>query len=111
VAVWRLRQLACSTVGHARTFWVAAQRAAACGGTLILRNEDLDPQRSRTEFVEAMVEDLHWLGIRWNEGPDCGGPFAPYSQSERREHYLSAWRRLRDGGSSLRMTRVILPAV
>ena len=67
-------------------------------GTLILRNEDLDSQRSRDEFVDAMIEDLHWLGIRWNEGPDCGGPFAPYSQSQRRNHYLSAWRRLRDSG-------------
>jgi glutamyl/glutaminyl-tRNA synthetase len=85
-------------LGHARTFWVAAQRAAANDGTLILRNENLDPQRSRPEFVRAMIEDLQWLGILWNEGPDCGGPFAPYSQSERREQYLSAWRRLRDGG-------------
>jgi glutamyl-tRNA synthetase len=45
-----------------------------------------------------MIEDLRWLGIRWNEGPDCGGPFAPYSQSERRAHYLYAWRKLRDKG-------------
>ena len=65
---------------------------------MILRNEDLDPQRSRHEFVNAMLEDLHWLGIRWDEGPDCGGPHAPYSQSERRSHYLQAWRTLRDGG-------------
>ena len=45
-----------------------------------------------------MIEDLQWLGIRWTEGPDCGGPYAPYSQSERRAFYLDAWRRLRDGG-------------
>jgi len=45
-----------------------------------------------------MLEDLRWLGIRWDEGPDCGGPYAPYTQSERREHYLEAWRRLRDSG-------------
>jgi glutamyl/glutaminyl-tRNA synthetase len=77
---------------------MAAQRAAAQRGTLILRNEDLDPQRSRAEFVRAMIEDLQWLGIRWSEGPDCGGPHAPYSQSERRTHYFEAWRRLRDGG-------------
>ena len=85
-------------LGHARTFWLAAQRAAERNGTLILRNEDLDPQRSRAEYVHAMIEDLRWLGIRWSEGPDCGGPFVPYAQSERREHYLKAWRRLRDGG-------------
>lgn len=85
-------------IGHARTFWIAAQRTIERQGTLILRNEDLDPQRSRPEFAAAMVEDLQWLGIRWNEGPDCGGPYAPYSQSERRDFYLDAWRRLRDGG-------------
>jgi glutamyl/glutaminyl-tRNA synthetase len=85
-------------IGHARTFWMAAQRSIKQRGTVILRNEDLDPQRSRQEFVRAMIEDLHWLGIRWSEGPDCGGPYGPYSQSERREHYKEAWRRLRAGG-------------
>jgi glutamyl-tRNA synthetase len=68
------------------------------GGTLILRNEDLDPQRCRPEFVQAMIEDLRWLGISWTEGPDCGGPFGPYTQSARREHYLAAWRQLRERG-------------
>jgi glutamyl/glutaminyl-tRNA synthetase len=63
-----------------------------------LRNEDLDPQRSRQEFALAMLEDLRWLGIRWSEGPDCGGAYGPYSQSERRAHYLEAWRRLRELG-------------
>ncbi|MGB9204833.1 MAG: tRNA glutamyl-Q(34) synthetase GluQRS [Terriglobales bacterium] len=85
-------------VGHARTFWIAAQRAIENQGTLILRNEDLDPQRSRAEFVHAMMEDLRWLGIRWGEGPDNGGPYGPYSQSERRAHYLETWRRLWEGG-------------
>ena len=85
-------------VGHARTFSIAARRAREHAGALILRNEDLDPQRCRTEFVDAMFEDLHWLGIEWTEGPDCGGPYAPYSQSERRSHYLQAWRNLRDEG-------------
>jgi glutamyl/glutaminyl-tRNA synthetase len=85
-------------IGHARTFWIAAQRAIDNQGTLILRNEDLDPQRSRAEFARAMIEDLRWLGIRWGEGPDCGGAYGPYSQSERRAHYLEGWRRLRDGG-------------
>jgi len=85
-------------VGHAATFWSAFQRAQQHGGELVFRNEDLDPQRSRPEFVRAMIEDLHWLGIRWSEGPDIGGPYPPYSQSERREFYLAAWRKLRDGG-------------
>ena len=85
-------------IGHARTFWIAAQRAIENHGTLILRNEDLDPQRSRAEFARAMMEDLRWLGIRWSEGPDCGGPYGAYSQSERRTHYLEAWRQLRERG-------------
>jgi glutamyl/glutaminyl-tRNA synthetase len=84
-------------IGHARTFWIAAQRSIENQGTLILRNEDLDRQRSRPEFASAMTEDLRWLGIQWSEGPDCGGPYGPYSQSERRQHYLEAWQRLRQG--------------
>jgi glutamyl-tRNA synthetase len=78
---------------------MAAERAKQSGGVLIFRNEDLDPERCRPEFVSAMFEDLSWLGIRWGEGPDGGGPHAPYSQSERREIYLAAWKLLRDGGS------------
>src|SRR3984893_7702366 len=76
-------------IGDARTFWIAAQRGIENHGTLMLRNEDLDPKGSRPEFARAMVEDLYWLGIRWSEGPDCGGAYGPYSQSERRMHYLT----------------------
>ena len=86
-------------LGHARTFWIAARRAAENRGALVMRNEDLDPQRCRAEFVAAMIEDLRWLGTSWDEGPDCGGEFGPYSQSERREFYLSAWRKLREMGA------------
>jgi glutamyl-tRNA synthetase len=57
-------------LGHARTFWVAWQRARAAHGKLIFRNEDLDYQRCKPEFVKAMYEDLHWLGMDWDEGPD-----------------------------------------
>ena len=85
-------------VGHARTFWTACQRAKDAGGTLVMRMEDLDPERSRAEYAEAALEDLRWLGIRWQEGPDLGGPFAPYAQSGRRAFYLDAWRKLRRGG-------------
>jgi glutamyl-tRNA synthetase len=85
-------------MGHARTFWQAFARAREAGGTLILRNEDLDPQRSRPEFVGAMLEDLRWLGIAWDEGPDVGGPFGPYEQSQRRQHYLAVWRQLLERG-------------
>jgi glutamyl/glutaminyl-tRNA synthetase len=85
-------------LGHARTFWIAAQRSLQNHGTLVLRNEDLDPQRSREGFVRAMIDDLHWLGIDWQEGPDRGGPYHPYSQSERRANYLEAWQHLREAG-------------
>ncbi len=57
-------------LGHARTFWVAWKRARAAHGKLIFRNEDLDYQRCKPEFVQAMYEDLHWLGLDWDEGPD-----------------------------------------
>jgi glutamyl-tRNA synthetase len=86
-------------IGHARTFWIAARRAAERRGVLILRNEDLDPQRCRAEFVDAMIADLHWLGISWQEGPDCGGPYAPYTQTERRGFYVEPWKRLRESGA------------
>lgn len=85
-------------LGHARTFLIAAQRANQFGGELIFRNEDLDPDRYRPEYVSAMYDDLRWLGLQWTEGPDCGGPYEPYSQSERRDVYLNTWRALRDGG-------------
>jgi glutamyl/glutaminyl-tRNA synthetase len=85
-------------VGHARTFWTAWERAHDAGGTLVMRMEDLDPERSKSVYAEAALEDLRWLGIRWQEGPDCGGPYRPYAQSERREFYLDAWRTLLRGG-------------
>ena len=85
-------------LGHARTFWVAAQRARAAGGTLVLRNEDLDRARCKKEFVAAMYEDLRWFGLDWQEGPDCGGPVGPYSQSERMSFYRDTLEKLRTGG-------------
>jgi glutamyl-tRNA synthetase len=85
-------------VGHARTFFVAWQRARAAGGALVLRMEDLDPDRSRPDYVAAAFEDLRWLGIDWDEGPDVGGPFAPYAQSARHGIYLAAWRSLYEQG-------------
>jgi glutamyl/glutaminyl-tRNA synthetase len=85
-------------LGHARTFWMAQQRALAAKGTLILRNEDLDPERSRPHFLEALLEDLRWLGLEWQEGPDMGGPFGPYTQSQRHSLYRDAWRQLLAGG-------------
>jgi glutamyl/glutaminyl-tRNA synthetase len=81
-------------VGHARTFWTAYQRARDANGTLVMRMEDLDEQRSKSAFSSAAIEDLKWLGIRWQEGPDQGGPVGPYIQSKRHAYYMEAWRRL-----------------
>jgi len=82
-------------VGHARTFWVAQERARARQGRLVLRDEDLDQARSRPEYVQAFIEDLRWFGLRWDEGPDVGGPYAPYRQSERKKLYRNALERLK----------------
>jgi len=85
-------------LGHARTFWAAQERARANGGALILRNEDIDSTRFKLEFVSQMIEDLRWFGFQWQEGPDCGVAFGPYSQSERRPFYAAALEKLRADG-------------
>ncbi|HEY3931176.1 MAG TPA: tRNA glutamyl-Q(34) synthetase GluQRS [Verrucomicrobiae bacterium] len=84
-------------LGHAKTFWIAQQRAKENGGALILRNEDLDSTRFKMEFVGAMLEDLRWFGFGWSEGPDVGGKFAPYNQSERMNFYRATLEKLRAG--------------
>jgi len=84
-------------LGHARTFWIAQQRAKENGGELILRNEDLDSTRFKMEFVGTMLEDLRWFGFEWSEGSDVGGKFAPYNQSERMNFYRAALEKLRAG--------------
>lgn len=85
-------------LGHAKTFRTAAQRAQEHHGALILRNEDVDRQRCKPQFVEAYINDLTWLGMVWDEGPDVGGPVGPYHQSERTHFYLNAWQLLKDKG-------------
>jgi glutamyl-queuosine tRNA(Asp) synthetase len=77
-------------VGHAVTFWRAQERARARNGELLLRIEDLDRDRCRPEFREAIVEDLAWFGLQWNG--------TPVQQSERKDFYLEAWRKLRARG-------------
>ena len=86
-------------VGHAVTFWRAQERARGAGGKLILRIEDLDTGRCRPEFSDALLEDLRWFGLIWEEGPDVGGPAAPYLQSARRAGYARALAKLRMSGS------------
>ena len=84
-------------VGHARTFALAAERAAGAG--LVMRIEDLDRERCRAEFTAAALDDLRWLGLEWTEGPDVGGPHAPYEQSRRSVWFLDVWRRLEAAGA------------
>jgi glutamyl-tRNA synthetase len=85
-------------LGHASTFRTAWSRARTADGVLVLRNEDLDASRARPEFVRAMIEDLHWLGLDWDEGPDVGGPCGPYDQSARGVGYRAAFESLRAAG-------------
>ena len=74
-------------LGHAATFRTAWERARQAGGRLVYRTEDLDPDRCRDEYARGAMEDLGWWGLDWERGPDCGGPFGPYVQSERLDHY------------------------
>jgi len=85
-------------LGHFATFWTAHQRARQAGGRLILRTEDIDPQRCRPEYAEAAIEDLRWAGLDWDEGPDVGGPSAPYEQSQRLDHFRASLDALRHKG-------------
>ena len=77
-------------VGGARTAlfnWLYARRH---DGTFVLRIEDTDAERSSWEMVSGIVDGLRWLGLDWDEGPDTGGPHAPYFQSQRLDQYRSA---------------------
>ena len=76
-------------VGNARTALFNWLLARGRGGTLILRIEDTDAERSTLESEQAILEDLRWLGLDWDEGPDAGGPHGPYRQSERLALYAS----------------------
>jgi glutamyl-tRNA synthetase len=72
------------------------------GGQFILRIEDTDRARSTPESEQAILDSLHWLGLAWDEGPDVGGPHAPYRQSERTEIYREHVRRLLEAGHAYR---------
>ncbi len=84
--------------GHAATFLAAQHRARDRGGSLVLRIEDLDRERCKPAYAQALIEDLRWAGLDWQEGPDVGGPCGPYQQSERLDLYRNAWRRLAAAG-------------
>jgi len=85
-------------LGNARTALLAWLQARAGGGAFVMRVEDLDWGRVRPGYMERQLDELRWLGLDWDEGPDVGGPFAPYVQSERQDLYESALRRLAERG-------------
>ena len=85
-------------VGNARTAlfnWLFARHH---GGAFVLRIEDTDVERSEARYEAQLLQDLRWLGLEWDEGPDVGGPFAPYRQSEREETYHRHAIQLLDAG-------------
>ena len=77
-------------LGNVRTALVAWLHARLSGATLILRMEDLDEPRALPGSADSILDDLRWLGLTWDEGPDVGGPCGPYTQSERKALYESA---------------------
>ncbi|HEU4735380.1 MAG TPA: glutamate--tRNA ligase [Kofleriaceae bacterium] len=72
------------------------------GGKFVLRIEDTDQSRARTDSEQMIYDALHWVGLTWDEGPDVGGPFAPYRQSERGDHYRNHAALLLDRGEAYR---------
>ena len=81
-------------LGNARTFLIAWLRVRSQGGTVVLRMEDLDHPKNKPGAAVAALDDLRWLGFDWDEGPDVGGPFAPYTQTARRAVYAQALKAL-----------------
>ena len=81
-------------IGNARTYLLAWLSIRSHGGRLILRMEDIDSPRIKPGAAQQVIDDLRWLGLDWDEGPDIGGPHAPYMQTERVELYLAALQQL-----------------
>lgn len=83
-------------LGNAATaLWAWAQVRQA-GGLFVLRMDDLDEQRSKPEFVDQQLDDLRWLGLDWDQGPDVGGISGPYFQQQRKALYQKAFEKLQD---------------
>ncbi len=81
-------------MGNLRTALLAWLFARTKNGQFVLRVEDLDRPRVRPGATQHMLDDLHWLGLDWDEGPDCGGPYTPYTQSGRTDIYTQYLKRL-----------------
>ncbi len=87
-------------IGGARTAIYNWAFARATGGTFVLRIDDTDPERSTAENTAQILRSLRWLGLDWDEGPEIGGPFGPYSQTERSDRYAAALERMKVNGSA-----------
>lgn len=85
-------------IGNALSALLAWLQIRSQEGLFVLRIEDIDKPRSRPEFVRQIIDDLRWLGLDWDEGPDVGGPYGPYEQGARGELYEAALSRLADSG-------------
>ncbi|TQR98975.1 tRNA glutamyl-Q(34) synthetase GluQRS [Paenibacillus ottowii] len=81
-------------LGNARTALLSWLHVRSLGGTYILRMEDIDMTRARSALAQGIMEDLRWIGLDWDEGPDIGGPYGPYTQSQRLERFQSALEKL-----------------
>ncbi len=83
-------------LGNARTALLAWLQARLAGARFVMRIEDLDRSRVRPGCAKQMLDDLRWMGLEWDEGPDVGGKTGPYEQSVRDDFYVAALSRLRD---------------
>lgn len=83
-------------LGNARTALFSALYAMHSKGAFLLRIEDTDATRSETKYTDILIDDLHWLGIHWQEGPEVGGPNGPYWQSQRHEIYAQYYQKLEE---------------
>jgi glutamyl-tRNA synthetase len=85
-------------LGNARTALFSCLQARTVGGRFVVRIEDTDAVRNEQRMLTQVLDDLYWLGLSWEEGPDVGGPSAPYLQSERVDSYDAAVEMLRSKG-------------
>ncbi|WP_309273820.1 tRNA glutamyl-Q(34) synthetase GluQRS [Paenibacillus sp.] len=86
-------------IGNAWTALLSWLQIRSASGTFVLRLEDIDTQRSKPQLAEQILDDLYWLGLDWDEGPDVGGPFGPYIQSKCMEYYEEALKQLESKGN------------
>ncbi|MDP0501307.1 MAG: glutamate--tRNA ligase family protein [Verrucomicrobiota bacterium JB022] len=85
-------------IGSARTALFNWLYARHTGGTFILRIEDTDHERNRPEYLDIIYNSMRWLGMDWDEGPEVGGPYGPYFQSQRNDIYARYLQQLKDAG-------------